>query len=191
MSKHKALHDLLNEARLLTSFLESEALRDGSVEALIDRYLDFKAMSAKALRVITDEQLARDEWALDGVLERLESELRSRLAGDGSARVVVIKRYGHTHRKLYEYLWLHQRAPVSAMRLRTLTGDQVHTERRVRELRDIGLRIVAVKRSGQNVYELVDDHFNIDVALQRFVPEFVEAVAGWTPGSTASRPRAL
>jgi hypothetical protein len=181
MSKHQALRKLQDEARLLTSFLEEDVPGQESVEPLIDRYLDFKTMSAQALRDITDEQLERDEWALDGVLERLESELRSRLAGILPLEVVVVKRYGKTHRKLYEYLWEHRGTPVSAARLRVLTGDQVHTERRIREIRDAGLRISAKKASGQNIYELASDEFDVEIALRRFVPEFVKAIEDWSP----------
>jgi hypothetical protein len=180
VSTYKPLHDLLAEARVLVSFLETDSVAGGSMDEVIDRYLDFKSISARAMRELTDAVLEREDWALDGVIQRLEAELRSQLAGVVPLDIVVLKRYGHTHRKLYEYLWQHRGRSVTAARLRVLTGDQVHTERRVRELRDIGLRIDAVRRSGQNVYELTDDTFDLEIAIRRFLPDFVEAVEGWT-----------
>ena len=44
--------------------------------------------------------------------------------------------------------------PVSANELRMLTGDAVHTERRARELRDLGYQLTAKHVAGSDVYVL-------------------------------------
>jgi hypothetical protein len=188
MNSQEALRRLEAEARYFADFTTAQRANDLDVESLIDRYLDWRQLSADALRQITDAYLERDEWALDAVLERLENELRARLADVFPLEVVTIRRYGATHRKLFEYLTLHRGRPVPAARLRALTGDQIHTERRVRELRDIGLRIDAARRSGDNVYELTSEDPDVDAAMARLAPEFAKRVANW---SAARRAEAL
>jgi hypothetical protein len=178
------------EARYFSDFL-ADTHGSADVEPLIDRYLDFRALCADALRRITDDYLQREVWALDAVLERLENEMRAQIAGAIPLDVVVLPRYGRTHRKLFEYLWLHRGRGVAASRLRVLTGDQVHTERRVRELRDVGLRIEAVRRSGENVYELTSEVPDVPAALQRFAPLFAAEVKGWSPARQAEALRAI
>lgn len=185
MTSASALTRLAQEARYFAEYLEQSASDLSAVEDLIDRYLDWKGLSAEGMRTITDEYLSRDEWVLDAMVGKIEGELRSRLADVFPLNVMTVRRYGHTHRKLFEYLADHRGRPVSAARLRALTGDQTHTERRVRELRDIGLRIEAVHRNGQNVYELVGDSPDIDVAIGRFAPEFAGRVKDWSPAHRA------
>jgi hypothetical protein len=182
MIDHRALSQLADEADYLATFARS-SVDPSAMEDLIDRYLAFRDSSAAAMRVLTDKFLARDEWALDRALEQIESELRSRLAGVFPLDAVVLRKYSDTHRKLYEYLYLTRR-PVSASRLRVLTGDQVHTERRIRELRDIGLRIDATHQSGQNSYELVNTAPDFEQAMVRLVPEFLKRIPSWS----AARP---
>jgi hypothetical protein len=179
MSDHRAIARLAEEADYFAAFARSSA-DPSSIEELIDRYIVLRDSSAATMRVLTDEFLERDTWALDRALEQIESELRSRLAGVLPLEVVVLRRYSDTHRKLYEYLHL-TRKPVPASRLRVLTGDQVHTERRIRELRDIGLRIAATRQSGQNVYELLNTTPDFEQATARLVPEFLKGLPSWSP----------
>ena len=65
-----------------------------------------------------------------------------------------IRGFGKVHVLLYAMLWLNEGKPVTTERLRILTADAGQTERRTRELRDLGLAIDAAQRGGQDVYVL-------------------------------------
>lgn len=182
MTDFRALATIAEEADYLAAFVRAPGGPD--IEALIDRHIACRDATAAAMRDVTDAFLATDEWALDIALEQLEAELRSRLAGVIPLDAITIRRYGQTHRKLYQYLF-DTRRPVPATRLRVLTGDQVHTERRIRELRDIGLQIDATHQGAQNVYELVSTVPNFGTAVARFAPEFAKRVPGWSAARRA------
>lgn len=53
----------------------------------------------------------------------------------------LVRGYSKAHRRLFGYLFVRQNLYVSVDELRLLTGDAVHTERRLRELRDLGIVI--------------------------------------------------
>jgi hypothetical protein len=61
---------------------------------------------------------------------------------------------GRTHRLIFSYLLSREDSGADNEVLRVLTGDAVHTERRLRELREAGLKIAAAKRGGTSVYVL-------------------------------------
>src|SRR5207247_1102148 len=65
-----------------------------------------------------------------------------------------IRGYTSPHRDLFAYLSMRVGESVPAAMLRVLTGDAVHTERRARELRDLGLDVEAARSGGADAYVL-------------------------------------
>jgi hypothetical protein len=65
-----------------------------------------------------------------------------------------VRGYGGVHPQLFAYLSRRVGQAVSASELRVLTADAAHTERRVRELRDLGFDIVAAHSAGSDIYRL-------------------------------------
>src|SRR4051812_23558726 len=96
----RAFAELREEARYFSEFLETVATPDRSTEELIERYVTWKALSADHIEKLTDEYLARGEWALDVRIEQVESELRSRLVDVFPLASITITRFSGMHRKL-------------------------------------------------------------------------------------------
>lgn len=160
----------------------SRLLDDSSpdIETLLDRYLEMRTNTAEAVRGVTDAWLHRSSWRLEAVIERVESELRSRFADVIPLEAVHIGGYRGIRLVLYEYLAIHLGAPVSVPRLRALTGDQVHTERRLRELRDLGLQLEAVHSSGKHQYILVSEDPDFQYAAEALLDGILKQVPHWS-----------
>ena len=67
---------------------------------------------------------------------------------------------------ILEYFSRHVGAYVKGKRLRFLTGDQVRTERRLRELRELGFIIIAERVSGVECHKLQFLSQNFDQAVR-------------------------
>ena len=78
-------------------------------------------------------------------------------------KYLKVRRYARTHAALLGYLADNVGEPVLASRLRIVTGDQVHTERRVRELRDLGLAVTWKSTMSENHYVLESLEPNVGV----------------------------
>jgi hypothetical protein len=70
------------------------------------------------------------------------------------AKYLKVRGFGKSHARLVAYLVRSSGNEVSASELRMLTGDAVHTERRARELRDLGFELEAKHTGGTDVYLL-------------------------------------
>ena len=121
------------------------------------------------------------------MIERVEREMKVRFADDLPSEAIRVRGYRGIRLILFEYLGMHVGDPVSVPRLRALTGDQIHTERRLRELRDLGVRLEATRVSEENNYVLVSEEPDFDYAEKSLIGGMVKAVPGWT----AARKREL
>ena len=65
-----------------------------------------------------------------------------------------VRGFGRAHRLILAMLAERVGQTVSVGELRMLTGDAVHTERRARELRDLGLDVDAKHTAGADAYVL-------------------------------------
>jgi hypothetical protein len=99
---------------------------------------------------------------------------------------VIIHGYRGVRLRLYEYLALHLGEPVSATRLRALTGDQIHTERRLRELRDLGLRLTPRRIADENHYVLASEDVDFDYAARALAADILDRIPGWSPAQKAA-----
>jgi hypothetical protein len=70
------------------------------------------------------------------------------------AKYLKVRRFGKSHARLLAYLCRSAGSEVSGAELRMLTGDAVHTERRARELRDLGFTLDARHTGGSDMYIL-------------------------------------
>jgi hypothetical protein len=123
-------------------------------ERLVDGYLETKQTLAQALRTISQEELGDTSATLEDVKQRVVAHMKSALGNVVPEQYLHATGYGTIHGVLLTYLVRHLGDPVPASRLRVLTGDQVHTERRVRELRDLGLNVSVSRAGGENQYVL-------------------------------------
>lgn len=116
---------------------------------LLSGYLDAKRQLATTFREIAEDFYAdQGPWAQ--LLNRAAEFPDGRLPG----ATRPVRALGSTHKLIFAYLWHQAERGADTDALRLLTGDAVHTERRVRELREAGLRVVVAGRAGLSVYVL-------------------------------------
>jgi hypothetical protein len=131
-----------------------ELLADPGAEdrRLVAGYLEAKQALAHAFEAFAVEKYA-DVSVLEGVKKDIEQQMREgypRLP----AKYLKVRGFGKSHARLVAYLVRSSGNEVSASELRMLTGDAVHTERRARELRDLGFELEAKHTGGTDVYLL-------------------------------------
>jgi hypothetical protein len=121
---------------------------------LLDGYLDAKSVLAEAFRQMMVERIEPRMGALTGIAEGLNEYAAARYGSELPREYLAERRPGSTHRLLYAYLSLFPGTPVNAQVIRVLTGDAVHTERRLRELRDWGVVVEARDAAAGDCYVL-------------------------------------
>jgi hypothetical protein len=131
---------------------------------VIDGYLETRTLLAKTFRDLAQASVKTAPPVLDGVRAKVQQRMRDRYEGRIPEDLLKVRPYGATHELLAAYLVRQTGRPVPGSRLRILTGDQVHTERRVRELRDLGLSIEARRVAGENQYVLTTQDPDVDRA---------------------------
>ena len=119
-------------------------------ERLVDGYLETKRTLAEAFRDISSAHMSQIP-AIENARIAIEARMAS-LKGKIPSRFLRTRSYSTVHEVLCSYMVLHAGSSVSATRLRALTGDQVHTERRLRELRELGFDITVHKVAGDTHY---------------------------------------
>ena len=133
------------------------------LDRLLDGYLETRRALSDAFRRLTQASVPATS-SIEVARRRIEEQMRRRYQAVFPAPLLAVRKYSKTHALLLAYLEGRTGAPVPASRLRVLTGDQVHTERRVRELRDLGFSIDATRVAGDNVYVLKNTLLDLEHA---------------------------
>ncbi|TFC26434.1 hypothetical protein E3O53_07880 [Cryobacterium sp. TMT2-18-3] len=120
---------------------------DADHSRLIAGYLDAKRQLALAFQAFVIEEGADDEpfVAFATRLEVAATAVYPRVP----ARYRNVAGFGAAHRRLFGYLAEREDRDVPIEELRLLTRDAVHTERRLRELRDLGALVTMSEVGGQ------------------------------------------
>ena len=139
-----------------------EALLDESdFENVIDAYLRLRSVMARSFRQLAELHATMTPSPVGQTVQAIGAALEHRVGTSAPAEHLKVASFGTIHSVLLSYLMRHVGEPVSADRLRVLTGDQVHTERRVRDLRKLGYTIEAVAKDGKPHYVLGNVASNI------------------------------
>lgn len=155
-----------------------EVLGDPDVDdgRLMAAYLEAKLTLADCF-----EMFAREKYGDPGPLE----SLRSMVAGQIEFRfpflpepLVQVRRFGPVHQRIFNYLVQQVGRDVSGSDLRTLAGDAVHTERRARELRDVGMRLATRATAGRSIYVLESASPDLRLAAWLQASRAVRAAVG-------------
>lgn len=111
---------------------------------------------AQAVENLARAALPTPPYPFEGLKADVEGRMRQLFGGRVDQRLLRITRYTRPHPELYALLCSRLGEPVPAWRLRLLTADAVHTERRVRELRDLGLAVEASEDESGGTYTLLN-----------------------------------
>lgn len=171
-------------ARHLARLLEEES----DFERLLDGYIEAKRTLARSFRDLSDSRVDPANQVIADARQEMTEQMRAMYGDVLPQAYLCAPSLGSTHAKLLGYLMAHVGTPVPASRLRVLTGDQTHTERRVRELRQIGLSVDAVRSRGENRYVLRDLILSLDEAIPSVLASNLKADKGL---SNAERSRLL
>ncbi|MFF8473746.1 hypothetical protein [Streptomyces sp. NPDC015414] len=140
-----------------------------SVQDIVDTYLVAKRALAESMQALLRESLPESCPTFHDLREQLGRELSRRYGGLIPEKYLKVPYGSRVHEELFTILLNHQGTPVPAMMLRIISADSVHTERRMRELRELGLDIVAAKSQGIDVYTL--QSLEIDLSLLPSIPK--------------------
>ena len=127
------------------------------VDRLIDAYLEVRKTLASEFRQLANATWQNAPAELANVKAAISEEMLTRFGQVAPERLLRIRGYGWTHAVALAYLRTYVRHPVPSSRIRVLVGDQIHTERRVRDLRDLGFDISWKKVGGEDQYVLADE----------------------------------
>lgn len=145
----------LDEFRAL---IDREVSRsDVDLEVVLDAYTRCHRDLARDVRRLADEQSYVDQQILSQAATSIEKFLVAQLGDVVPNKYLALGDPGRTRSVLFAHLLKNVGRPVSADKLRAIAGDQTHTERRVRELRDYGFRVRSEVRSGETCYVLLSE----------------------------------
>ncbi len=127
---------------------------DGSAQDLFDAHLRARTVAAEAMQARMRTHLPERCDTFHQLRDKLHEELTKRYGDTIPPKYLRVPYGSRTHEELFSVLFDHFEQPVPAALLRIVTADSVHTERRTRELRELGLDIDASKANGTDVYTL-------------------------------------
>lgn len=161
-------NNLKESTKLAVGQLLHQLQSETSTQDLLDSYLYAKRLLAESMQAFIRVGLTESSETFNDLREQIQVEIDRRYAGRIPDRYLKLPYGSRVHQELFAILMQRRGIPVQAALLRVVTGDSVHTERRVRELRELGLDIQTSKDSGYDYYTL--GSLSVDMS---FVPVIV------------------
>lgn len=155
---------------------------DGSPDALLDAYLFAKRSLAQSMKALLLAQLPPSCNEFHELRTRIQECMTSRYGNRIPGRFLRVPYGSEVHERLFAILFQRLGNPVDSARLRLVTRDGVHTERRARELRELGLDIATSEVDGIQYYALV----SLDLDSTK-IPGLVAKVIRKSNGITATQ----
>ena len=174
MTEQGPLRKIGDSLDYLLSVVSAESRGEGiGLENLLDIYLETRRVLTQEFMVLARALIGDSADRIDDARARIEAEMAAMAHGTLGPDELRVGPYGGVHPVLLEYLVRHVGHYVPASRLRVLTGDQVHTERRVRELRDLGFDVDWQRVSDEDQYILRSLEPDISAAATAFVEKLL------------------
>ncbi|MFD4695398.1 hypothetical protein [Streptomyces sp. NPDC058463] len=132
-------------------------------QSLFEAYTYAKEIAARALQSRMLAHLPAENHIFRALHREIQQEMLSRYQ-DVVPEVLLRTPYrGKTHEGLFSLLQENLERPVQAAMLRIVTGDNVHTERRARELRELGFDLHWHEEEEISIYELRSLELDFDM----------------------------
>ncbi|WP_330295475.1 hypothetical protein [Streptomyces sp. NBC_00503] len=128
---------------------------DESADAVFGAYLVAKKDLARSMQELLRATLPPSRPAFAEMRSRVSQSLQERFGDRIPPKYLAVPYDTVANQDLFGLLHEHMGKPVGTDVLRAINADDIHTERRIRELRELGLRIDSVKRDGAGCYLLV------------------------------------
>ncbi|WP_371096172.1 hypothetical protein [Streptomyces sanglieri] len=151
------------DAEHALKILLSEISDHTDPQPLFEAYTYAKDIAARAIqsRMLKHLPIENQQFRLLHV--KIRQEMRSRYQETVPENLLSTPYSGKTHEGLFSLLQENLAQPVPAAMLRIVTGDNVHTERRARELRELGLDLHWYETEEISVYELRSLELDFDM----------------------------
>lgn len=146
---------------------------------ILDAYLFAKRALAQSMQPLLRAQLPATCTEFYEVRARIQDEMHSKFSDVVPEQYLKVPYGTKANEELFAVLHQELGLPVDSALLRTINADDVHTERRIRELRELGLDVTTTMVNGRHHYVL--DSLNIDSAKIR---ELVVKAIGKSKGLT-------
>lgn len=149
------LSKTLGDLELFTELVRNQVNRsDIDFERLLDGYLEARHSLAKQFCLVAQGYLLRNDSILETTRKLIEERMAQMFRGRIPDKYLLVRGYKSMQPILLQYLAQHAGNPVRSSKLRVLTADQIHTERRVRDLRELGFEVAWKKTSNEDQYVL-------------------------------------
>ena len=123
-------------------------------DSLAVEYHRLRRALASTFQSMAHEAISRDDHDLNAIKQLVVTKMHELFDGRVESRFLNVRGYTSPHPDLYALLAARLGTAVPGWRLRLLTGDKIHTERRTRELRDLGLDVEVGESQSESTYEL-------------------------------------
>ncbi|MFI9160009.1 hypothetical protein [Kitasatospora aureofaciens] len=127
---------------------------DESADSVFNAYLVAKKDLARSMQELLRATLPPSRPAFAELRSRVSESLQERFGDRIPQKYLAVPYDTVANQDLFGLLREHMGKPVDTAVLRAINADDIHTERRIRELRELGLRIDSVKRDGVGCYLL-------------------------------------
>ncbi|MFJ4911948.1 hypothetical protein [Streptomyces sp. NPDC088726] len=135
----------------LAALIEDE---ETSADAIFSAYMVAKKDLARSMQELLRSTLPPSRPAFAELRSRVSQSLQQRFGDRIPEKYLAVPYDTVANQDLFGLLYEHMGTPVEATVLRAINADDVHTERRIRELRELGLHITSAKRHGVSCYLL-------------------------------------
>ena len=163
MSADVRFTEMADALEMLAAIFRGEAQQRAlDLDSLLDQYADMRHRLSHGISAISMERLPDAAQTMQQALTRIEQRLWQLCDSKVPLKKLKISGFTGVHSYLLEFLVLRVGKTVAGEQLRFLTADQTHTERRVRELREIGYDVLATRRAGRDSYILRDANQAVD-----------------------------
>lgn len=125
-----------------------------SADAVFGAYMVAKKDLARSMQELLRSTLPPSRPAFDELRLRISQTLQERFGGRIPEKYITVPFDTVANQDLFGLLHQHLGQPVETTVLRAINADDIHTERRIRELRELGLCIESVKSDGVGYYVL-------------------------------------
>ncbi|OPG04678.1 hypothetical protein B1R27_24315 [Streptomyces sp. GKU 895] len=127
---------------------------DESPAALLETYLFAKRALAQSMQMLLRSQLPDSCVEFYELRARIQDEMHSRFSEHVPEQYLKVPYGTKANEELFAVLHRGLGSPVDNALLRAINADDVHTERRIRELRELGLDITSTTVNGRQHYTL-------------------------------------
>ncbi|MEV5602941.1 hypothetical protein AB0L33_16020 [Streptomyces sp. NPDC052299] len=127
---------------------------NGSADAVFGAYMVAKKDLARSMQELLRSTLPPSRPAFEELRSRISQSLQERFGDRVPQKYLAVPYDTVANQDLFGLLHEHLGQPVETTVLRAVNADDIHTERRIRELREMGLRLEAAKRDGVGYYVL-------------------------------------